>query len=75
MRLYRGAGWTLVEAGVAISASAVRAASGVDLQRPSTLISSGPYAIRRAQGSSLMLDEPSASQHFSKKEKVDLLKC
>jgi protein-S-isoprenylcysteine O-methyltransferase Ste14 len=45
--LYRGAGWTLVGAGVAISASAVRAASEVDLERPSTLISSGPYAISR----------------------------
>ena len=46
-RLYLGAGWTLVGAGVAVSASAVRAASGVDLDRPSTLTSSGPYAISR----------------------------
>ena len=46
-RPYRGAGWILVGAGVAISASAVRAASEVDLERPSTLISSGPYAIVR----------------------------
>src|SRR5215210_7507649 len=46
-RLYRGAGWTLLGAGVAISASAVRAASEVDLERPSTLVSSGPYAISR----------------------------
>jgi protein-S-isoprenylcysteine O-methyltransferase Ste14 len=46
-RLYGGSGWTLVGAGVAISASAVRAASEVDLERPSTLISSGPYAISR----------------------------
>jgi protein-S-isoprenylcysteine O-methyltransferase Ste14 len=46
-RLYRGVGWTLVGSGVAISASAVRAASEVDLERPSTLISSGPYAISR----------------------------
>jgi hypothetical protein len=60
MRLYRGVGWTLVGTGVAISQSAVRAASGVDLREPSTLISSGPYAIRRALGSSFMLDEPSA---------------
>jgi protein-S-isoprenylcysteine O-methyltransferase Ste14 len=45
--LYGGAGWTLVGAGVAISASAVRAASDVDLEQPSTLISSGPYAISR----------------------------
>lgn len=46
-RLYSGAGWPLVGAGVAISASAVRAASDVDLERPSTLISGGPYAISR----------------------------
>lgn len=44
---YSGAGWTLVGAGVAISASAVRAASDVDLERPSTLVSSGLYAISR----------------------------
>jgi protein-S-isoprenylcysteine O-methyltransferase Ste14 len=36
-----------VGAGVAISASAVRAASDVDLERPATLILSGPYAISR----------------------------
>ncbi|HEX2740991.1 MAG TPA: isoprenylcysteine carboxylmethyltransferase family protein [Rubrobacter sp.] len=46
-RLYGGAGWTLVGAGVAISASAVRTASDVDLERPPTLISGGPYAISR----------------------------
>ncbi len=46
-RLYSGAGWTLVGTGIAISASAVRAASDVDLERPSTLISTGPYAISR----------------------------
>jgi protein-S-isoprenylcysteine O-methyltransferase Ste14 len=46
-RLYSGTGWTLVGAGVAISASAVRAATDVDLERLSTLISSGPYAISR----------------------------
>jgi protein-S-isoprenylcysteine O-methyltransferase Ste14 len=46
-RLYSGAGWTLVGAGVAISASAVRAASDIDLERPATLICSGPYAISR----------------------------
>jgi protein-S-isoprenylcysteine O-methyltransferase Ste14 len=44
---YSGAGWTLVGAGVAISAWAVRAASDVDLERPSTLISTGLYAISR----------------------------
>jgi protein-S-isoprenylcysteine O-methyltransferase Ste14 len=36
-----------VGAGVAISASAVGAASDVNLERPSTLISAGPYAISR----------------------------
>lgn len=46
-RLYIGAGWSLVGAGVAISASAVRTASDVDLERPSTLISGGPYAVSR----------------------------
>ena len=46
-RLYSGAGWILLGAGVAISASAVRAASDVDLEQPSTLISGGPYAISR----------------------------
>jgi protein-S-isoprenylcysteine O-methyltransferase Ste14 len=46
-RLYSGLGWALVGAGVAISASAVRAASDVHMERPSTLISSGPNAISR----------------------------
>ena len=46
-RLYSGAGWTLVGAGAAISASAVRAASDVDLEQPATLIGSGSYAISR----------------------------
>jgi protein-S-isoprenylcysteine O-methyltransferase Ste14 len=46
-RLYKSAGWILVGAGVAISASAVRVASDVDLERPCTLVSSGPYAISR----------------------------
>lgn len=46
-RLYGDAGWTLVGAGAAISASAVRSASNVDLERPSTLITSGPYATSR----------------------------
>jgi len=45
--LYSGAGWTLVGAGIAISASAERNVSDVDLERPSTLISTGPYAISR----------------------------
>ncbi len=46
-RLRSGAGWALLGAGVAISASAVRAASDVDLERPATLVCSGPYAISR----------------------------
>jgi protein-S-isoprenylcysteine O-methyltransferase Ste14 len=44
---YSGAGWALVASGVALSASAVRAASTVELEQPSTLISTGPYAISR----------------------------
>jgi protein-S-isoprenylcysteine O-methyltransferase Ste14 len=46
-RLYSSIGWTLVGVGVAISASAVRAASDADLERPTTLVSTGPYAISR----------------------------
>ena len=46
-RLYSGVGWVLLGAGDAISASAVRAASDVHFERPSTLISTGPYAISR----------------------------
>jgi protein-S-isoprenylcysteine O-methyltransferase Ste14 len=46
-RLYKSAGWILVGAGVAISASAVRVASDVDLERPSTLVLTGPYALSR----------------------------
>lgn len=46
-QLYSGAGWILVGAGIAISVSAVRTASDVDLERPSVLISTGPYAISR----------------------------
>ena len=46
-RLYSSVGWTLVGAGVVISASAVRAASDVDLERPSELVSIGPYTRSR----------------------------
>jgi protein-S-isoprenylcysteine O-methyltransferase Ste14 len=46
-RLYSSIGWPLVTAGVAISASAVCAASDVALEQPSVLFSSGPYAISR----------------------------
>jgi len=46
-RKYGAAGWTLAATGVAISTSAVRAASDVDLERPATLISTGPYATSR----------------------------
>ena len=45
--LNSGVGWILVGAGVAISVSSVRAASDVDLERPSTLIFTGPYAFSR----------------------------
>ncbi len=44
---YSGIGWTLVGTGIAILASAVRTAPDVDLEQPSTLISSGPYAVSR----------------------------
>jgi protein-S-isoprenylcysteine O-methyltransferase Ste14 len=46
-RLYSGVGWALLGAGVAISAWAVRAASDVDLERSSELVSRGPYARSR----------------------------
>src|SRR3712207_3850378 len=46
-RLYSCASWTVVGAGVAISASAVRAVFDVDLERPSTLVPSWPFAISR----------------------------
>ena len=46
-RLYSGAGLTLVGTGITLLASAVRTASDVELERPSTLISAGPYAISR----------------------------
>jgi protein-S-isoprenylcysteine O-methyltransferase Ste14 len=46
-RLYGSAGWTLAGIGIAISALAVRAASDVALERSSTLISTGPYALSR----------------------------
>src|SRR5215213_7078052 len=46
-QLHSGVGWSLVGAGVAISASAVRAASDVGLERPSELVSTGPYARSR----------------------------
>ena len=45
--LYSGAGWVLLGTGVAISASAVQAASHIDIERPSVLISTGPYAVSR----------------------------
>ncbi len=45
--LYGGVGWTLAGTGIVISASAVRTVSNVDLERPSTLISTGLYAISR----------------------------
>lgn len=45
--LYSSAGWTLAGTGIGISESAVRTVSKVDLERPSTLILTGPYAISR----------------------------
>jgi protein-S-isoprenylcysteine O-methyltransferase Ste14 len=44
---YVPAGWSLVGAGVAIAAAAVRTAGAVDLERPTTLLTAGPYAISR----------------------------
>lgn len=46
-RLYGGVGWTLALAGVAISVSAVRAASDVALDRSCALVWTGPYARSR----------------------------
>lgn len=46
-RLCGVAGWILFGAGIALSASAVRTVSHVDLERPSSLISTGPYATSR----------------------------
>ena len=44
---YALAGWPLVGAGVAISASAVRAVAVVELERPTTIVTTGPYARSR----------------------------
>lgn len=40
-------GYVFLGAGGVISAAAVRAASDVDLERPSTLVRTGPYALSR----------------------------
>jgi protein-S-isoprenylcysteine O-methyltransferase Ste14 len=45
--LYSSAGWIFAATGIAISTSALRTVSDVDLERPSTLISTGSYAISR----------------------------
>jgi protein-S-isoprenylcysteine O-methyltransferase Ste14 len=45
--LYSSAGWTLAGTGIGISTTAVRTVSNVDLERPSTLVSTGTYAISR----------------------------
>jgi protein-S-isoprenylcysteine O-methyltransferase Ste14 len=39
-----GCGWPLILAGLWLGAWAVRAAAGVDLERPNQLVDSGPYA-------------------------------
>jgi protein-S-isoprenylcysteine O-methyltransferase Ste14 len=42
-----GAGWPLILAGLGLGAWAVRAAAGVDLERPDQLVDNGPYAFSR----------------------------
>jgi protein-S-isoprenylcysteine O-methyltransferase Ste14 len=42
-----GCGWPLILAGLWLGARAVRAAAGVDLERPNQLVASGPYAFSR----------------------------
>jgi protein-S-isoprenylcysteine O-methyltransferase Ste14 len=42
-----GCGWPLLLGGLGLGAWAVRAAAGVDLERPNRLIDSGPYAYSR----------------------------
>jgi protein-S-isoprenylcysteine O-methyltransferase Ste14 len=42
-----GCGWPLILAGLWLGAWAVRAAAGVDLERPSQLVQSGPYVYSR----------------------------
>jgi protein-S-isoprenylcysteine O-methyltransferase Ste14 len=43
----QGCGWPLILAGLWLAAWAVRAAAGVDLERPNQLVQSGPYAYGR----------------------------
>ena len=40
-------GWPMIIAGLWLVVSAVRAAAGVDLERPNQLVDSGPYALSR----------------------------
>jgi protein-S-isoprenylcysteine O-methyltransferase Ste14 len=42
-----GCGWPLLLAGLGLGAWAVRAAAGVDLERPNRLVQRGPYAYGR----------------------------
>jgi protein-S-isoprenylcysteine O-methyltransferase Ste14 len=42
-----GCGWPLILAGLWLGAWAVRAAAGVDLERPNQLVDNGPYAFSR----------------------------
>jgi protein-S-isoprenylcysteine O-methyltransferase Ste14 len=46
-RLGQGCGWPLILAGLWLGAWAVRAAGGVDLDRPDQLVGRGPYARSR----------------------------
>jgi protein-S-isoprenylcysteine O-methyltransferase Ste14 len=43
----QGCGWPLIAAGLWLGAWAVRAAAGVDLERPNQLVDNGPYALSR----------------------------
>jgi protein-S-isoprenylcysteine O-methyltransferase Ste14 len=40
-------GWPMILTGLWLGVSAVRAAAGVDLERPNQLVDSGPYALSR----------------------------
>lgn len=42
-----GVGWPLILVGLGLTAGAVRAAADVDMERPSQIVVSGPYAFSR----------------------------
>ena len=46
-RVFRLIGWTCVVVGIATAGWAVRTASDADLERPTALVTSGPYAFSR----------------------------